>query len=544
MSPTPPLHLIVRLCYRLDDSARYRRCKRFAYDLLENPDSPLRPYVDVTMCVLILATVFLMIYEVRHPLGELARGFEDAVIGVFIVEYLARGWLYSDVRRSVIEAHEEAEFLGIRLQLRPVLARVLRRKWDYVRSPLAIIDLLAILPSYRPLRLLRFFLLFRVFKLFRYTRAISEFAKVLAEKRFDLYTLAMFIGFVLFASATAIYIFEAHVETSHINTLFDAVYWAVITLFTVGYGDITPKTPEGRLVAMLLVVTGVAVISLSTSIVVTAFGEKMQALRDRRVFADVDKLRDYVIVCGYGRVGEMVVARLAEQKRPFVIVDKLAPNIARAKACGHLALCEDATQAEVLANLGITRHAGSILCITGDDVTNTYITLSARQMNPRLSVISRANRAETIHKLRLAGATHVVMPYEVVGLMAAEYIHQPVASMALAGILSGERGMSIDIVAVPPRSLLAGQRIGAIALARHKLTLLGVLTGVDGGAERDVRGAIELRASLQGRRFCFNPPPDFSLCAEDLLVVLGRSVSIEHFRAQVEGSALHAGAGA
>lgn len=535
MTAAAPAHRFVRICYALDGSPGYRRAKRFAYDLLENPESRLRPYFDVAMCALILATVGLIIHEVKNPPTLLTLAFEDTVMYVFITEYLARLWVWNDSHRLVIDAWERAELLGTPLRLRPVLVELLRRKWEYASSPLAVIDLLAILPSYRPLRTLRFFLLFRVFKLFRYTRSINEFARVLAEKRFEFYTLATFIGFVVFASATAIYILEAHVETSHVNTLYDAVYWAVITIFTVGYGDITPKTPEGRLVAMVLVVTGVAVISFTTSIVVSAFSEKMQAMRDRRLFADTAKLHDYVIVCGYGRVGEVVVDRLAAAGTAFVILDRHEKNVVRARAQGRLAICDDAVRAELLASVGIDGpHARAILCITGDDVTNLYITLTARQMNPRIRIVSRANKTETVKKLRHAGADHVVMPYEIVGLMAAEYIHQPVASMALSGILSGERGMALDVIHVAARSLLDGRRIAEAGFAARRLMLFGVLAPA-GAAQRPALTRYPLD---DGRDFYFNPPAAFELRAEDQLVVLGRELSIAHFRQQVASSAL------
>lgn len=530
-----PVHYLVRCCYALDASPGYRRTKRFAYDLLENPASRLRPYFDMAMCALILATVGLIIHEVKNPPTPLTLAFEDTVIYVFIAEYLARMWVWNDSHRLVIDAWERAELLGLPFRLRPVLGALLRQKWAYATQPMAIIDLLAILPSYRPLRTLRFFLLFRVFKLFRYTRSINEFARVLAEKRFEFYTLAIFIGFVVFASATAIYILEAHVETSHINTLYDAVYWAVITIFTVGYGDIVPKTPEGRLVAIVLVVIGVAVISFSTSIVVSAFSEKMQTMRDRRLYAETEKLHDYVIVCGYGRVGEVVVDRLVAAGTPFVIVDRHAKNITRAKAQGRLAICDDAVRAELLGQIGITRGAKSILCVTGDDVTNLYITLTARQMNPHIRIVSRANKSETVRKLRLAGADHVVMPYEIVGLMAAEYIHQPVASMALSGILSGERGMAMDVVLVAAHSLLDGRRITEIGFAARRLTLFGVLAAPDAAQ----RPALSRHPLADGRDFYFNPPAAFTLQAGDQLVVLGRELSIQHLRQQVESSALY-----
>jgi voltage-gated potassium channel len=240
---------IVYLCYFLEESQRYKTSKDFFYDLLENPQSALRSYFDLTMAVLILLSVFVLIYEVKHPLPGYGIWFENLLVIVLISEYLLRLWLYSDSRKTVIAEYEKTRFLNTRFSVARALRMVLLEKWRYVISPMAIIDLLAILPSYRPLRVLRFFLLFRVFKLFRYTRNVNEFSRVLLEKRFELYTLLILVSFVTFASATAIYIFEATDDKSQINTFFDAIYWALITLSTVGYGDITRGSaarPEPR----------------------------------------------------------------------------------------------------------------------------------------------------------------------------------------------------------------------------------------------------------------------------------------------------------
>ena len=193
-------------------------------------------------------------------------------------------WLYNDSHQILIEHWERAELMGLPFRLGPALWAVLRRKLAYMAtSPMAIIDLLAILPSYRPLRFLRLFLLFRLLKLFRYARNLSAFGQVLVEKRFELYTLSVFVGSVVLIATVAIYLFEAQAPDSRVLTLMDALYWAVITITTVGYGDIVPSTTEGRVVAMVLVFAGIAVISFATSIVVMAFHEKMRELRDNRV---------------------------------------------------------------------------------------------------------------------------------------------------------------------------------------------------------------------------------------------------------------------
>jgi voltage-gated potassium channel len=410
---------------------------------------------------------------------------------------------------------------------------VLLEKWRYVISPMAVIDLLAILPSYRPLRVLRFFLLFRVFKLFRYTRNDNEFSRVLLEKRFELYTLLILVSFVTFASATAIYIFEATDDKSQINTFFDAIYWALITLSTVGYGDITPQSTAGRVVTLVLIMSGIGVIAFVTSIVVSAFSEKMQELRMRQVFYAVEKNRDWIVVCGFGRVGESVAERLAGAGSRFIVIDKDEERVELAKERGYLAIRGDAGQTELLENIGIRERVASVLCVTDDDVTNVYITLTARALNPQATIISRTSTLQAEKKLYLAGASHVVTPYEVVGLMAAEFIGQPVATRAINSILSGEHNMRLEVIQISAGSYLAESPLSAADFTGARLILFGVIAPQ--GQERHSQ---RRHFELQTCRFYFHPAADFVVLANDLLVVFGRAISINHFRDQLEKSAL------
>lgn len=174
---------LIQLSYTLEDSDRYRRTKVFFYDLLENPRARIRTYFDVFMILLVVSTVWLLIYEVRNDLGLFDDVFEGVAVTIFILEYLLRFWIFNDSHQIILKHYERAEFINERFRVWPALREIFLKKIEYVTSPLAIIDLLAIIPSYRPLRFLRIFLLFRLFKLFRYTRSISEFVKVLSEKR-------------------------------------------------------------------------------------------------------------------------------------------------------------------------------------------------------------------------------------------------------------------------------------------------------------------------------------------------------------------------
>jgi voltage-gated potassium channel len=395
-------------------------------------------------------------------------------------------------------------------------------------SPLAIIDLLAIIPSYRPLRFLRIFLLFRLFKLFRYTRSVNEFVKVLSEKRFELTTVGVFLAFVVLIGATIIYVFESGANRQ-IDGVFDGIYWALVTLSTVGYGDITPQSPEGRLVTMALILTGIGVLSFTTSIIVSAFHEKMPEVRANRVYAEIEKRPGHTIVCGFGRVGRMVADQLAADREHFVVIDHDPGRITLAKRLGYLAIEGNAETTELLENTGIRDRARRILCLTGDDVSNVYITLTARYLNPEIEIVSRANREEAVRKLVQAGADHTVSPFKVVGLIAAEYIGQPVAFEAVYGMLTGEREIGLQTLTVREGSPLAGSALEDLDLRSSRLILFGVITGRPPETDAD-----RLIYELGPSRFHFNPRRSFRLRDGDVLVVFGHRLSLVHFKKQVE----------
>ncbi|MCP3669671.1 MAG: potassium channel protein [Gammaproteobacteria bacterium] len=525
---------VIKQCYIIDDSSRYKRVKQYFYDLIQNPRSAIRPYFDVFMILLVLASVFMLMYQVKVDLGEVGTIFELCAVSIFLSEYLLRLWLYNDIHAIFIKHYERAEFIERPFTLWPPVKEIIGKKWDYMTTPLAVIDLLAIIPSYRPLRFLRIFLLFRLFKLFRYARSINEFAKVLTEKRFEFYTLAIFLVFVVFTSASAIYFFEAKAEGGEIDNFFDGIYWALVTISTVGYGDITPQTTEGRLITLVLIICGIGVIAFTTSVIVTAFNEKMSDMRDNRVFSELEKRKgSHIIICGFGRVGQVVAERLFRERDHFVVVDSDPENVIKAKKLGYLVIQGNAEDSELLEQAGISEKARQILCLTDSDVINVYITLTARYLNPEIEIISRANRENTVKKLYQAGANHTVAPFEVVGMIAGEYIGQPVAFEALYGVLSGREDIGLDTVTLHADSTLDGVVIGGVDFSAHKLILLGVISH----SEREVDGSASAY-DLTNRRLHFNPQADFMLSGSDVLVLIGHRYSIVHFKERLESGAL------
>jgi voltage-gated potassium channel len=520
--------LIVYAAYYLKSSEAYKNSKLFFYNLLENPSSASKPYFDMFMTGLIVLSIFFLLYDVEHEASAMGGYIEQAILVVFACEYLLRFWIYSDTHIIILEEHEKSQYLNIKFSFYKTLRKVIAKKIEYVFSPFAIIDLLAILPSYRPLRILRVFLVFRLFKLFRYSSSAKLFSDVLASKRFELLTLMMFTGFLIFIASVSVYVFEYPEPESKIKSLFDAVYWAIVTLATVGYGDIIPHTVGGRIVTILLILTSLGILSFFTSILIAAFNDKMPVLRENRIYSELERYKSFIIICGYGRVGQEVARQLSNDGQKFIIIDKKAPNVELAKRDGYLSMQNDASKNEVLLSAGICRGASAILCVTGDDVTNVYVTLTSRNLNKNIRIISRTNRHDNVSKLYQAGADHVIRPFEIAGLLAAEFLGQPVAFEAISGILQNQADIVMETVLVSEGSCLDNQAISQLDLADKKLSLIGVISA------NPIHFKHKNKYQVKQQHFYFNPEPKFILRNEDILVILGRKYGIDHFRDQIE----------
>jgi voltage-gated potassium channel len=522
--------LIILFAYSLKRSQRYRQIKRFFYNLLENPDCWFKSYFDIFMICLVMSSVFLLIYEVNNELNQTVTLFEYIIIALFIWEYLLRIWLCNDSHEIFLEYYERTKYLNIPFKLRIAIWRVIVQKMAYVLTPLALIDLLAILSIYRPLQILRIFLIFRLLKLFRYFNHIKLFADVLASKRFELYTLMIFLGFLIFIGTISIYLLEHRDNGKQIGDLFDAFYFTIVTVATVGFGDIAPQTSGGRLVAIAMIFSGLGVLSFFTSIIVAALSEKIQEVRDQKTHSALNRYSNFVIICGFGRVGQHIASQLEKDKQHFVIIDDKEDRILKAKRHGYLAIHADASQNKVLKSAGINDKATAVLCTTGDDVINVYITLTSRHLNPDIRIISRANKQENVKKLYQAGANDVLQPFEIVGLVVAEYVGQPVAFEAILGIINEEKNFVMEALCVHAGCFIDGIRIADIDFEKRKLMLVGVIS------THSLHRKHKNSYPIKDQHFYFNPAKFFELQANDLLVLLGKEVSIDYFRDQIEAS--------
>jgi len=505
-------NIILNIALQLNSSVKYRATKRYFDSLLNDSHNPNKKYFDGVMIFLILSSILILIYEVQHSIAPWIDYYDIYFVSVvFLIEYLLRFWVYSDVHKMIVTEYEDSQFLGREFSLWRPLKKAWKTKIEYMRTPSAIVDMLAILPAYRPIRILRFFVLFRVFKLLRYTKSINQFVDVLANKRFELFTLLFILFFVMVVSGIAIYVLEEK-SNPNINSLFDAVYWALITISTVGYGDISPITTGGRIISIIIIISGIAMISFATSVIVSAFSEKLGELKEHRAINKIDKNKMFLIICGYGELTKLFLHQEKKRLENYIIIDKKAQRVREAINDGYQAICDDASKHESLSRYNIAYEKITLLCLAHNDIENIYITLNARSLSRKITIIARASTSNLVKKYTLAGATHVLLPNEIANSMLFWAIKNPIIYKASHAILMGKPIAVIDEVRVRKGDKLAGKSIEMIDFRAKKLLFIGIARGgIDG-------------------EFLFNPQPKIKICEGDILLVMGMQISLDYFK--------------
>jgi len=504
--------LLIKFAFFLNNSKGYKATKELFTNYLKNQDYIYKKYFDVFMISLIVVSITILVYEVKHYVPPWLDFFDIYVVTlIFMVEYLARIWVHNSWHLEVVREYSDAKFLNKKFNLWIPTKKILLGKLAYMVSPTAIIDLLAILPAYRPLRVLRIFVLFRVFKLLRYTKSINQFLGVLGSKKFELYTLLFLLVFITVTAGIAIYVFEEKSNDS-INSLFDALYWALITISTVGYGDISPITPEGRVVSMLVIVTGIAMISFVTSVIVSSFSEKLTELKENRLIEEINKEEDFMIICGYGQMTRMFLRHYEQEyAKRYIIIEKDKDRVEEAIKEGYRAIQEDASRYDVIDKFNTDYAHVTLLAMTNSDVANIYITLNAKAISRNIRVISRASSERIAKKSRLAGADSVVMPSLIANRMLFTAITQPVMYRAVYAILIGQHLAQLDEVNSLYHQKMVGKSIKELELKEQKLLSIGY-------------------ESSESRKFIFNPSQEHIIEEGDILLLMGRQVSIDHFK--------------
>jgi voltage-gated potassium channel len=286
--------------------------------------------------------------------------------------------------------------------------------------------------------------------------------------------------------------------------LLESLYLTVVTLATIGYGDIVPHTQAGRVFTMVLILGGSFTLFYSATEVIRAVasGELRQYVERHKMEQSLANLNQHIIVCGYGRVGVYACQELEKQSLAFVVIDHDPKRLESFSAPHGISLPGDATSDEVLLRAGIKR-AKALISVASSDADNLYITMSARLLNSSAQIIARAEDPHAEQKLLRAGANRVISPYVTSGLRVVQAVLRPsvVDFIDLATRIE-HLELQIEELLVSGKSALVG-----LPLQETKI--------------RKELGLIILAIKKPSGHMQFNPPPETTLEVGDTLIVVG-----------------------
>jgi voltage-gated potassium channel len=196
----------------------------------------------------------------------------------------------------------------------------------------------------------------------------------------------------------------------------DAVYMTVITVTTVGFGEVQPLDHQSKIFTIFLILTSVIIVGYALKIITEYIISKndINELKQKKMQKKIDALSGHVIICGYGRNGKQAAKKLTAHHRDFVVIEKDEQVIQKLKDNSILFIFGNANEDEVLLRAGINK-ASCLISALPNDSENVFIVLSARQMNPDVRIISRASQETSYSKLKLAGANNVILPDRIGG---------------------------------------------------------------------------------------------------------------------------------
>ncbi|MCS7292762.1 MAG: potassium channel protein [Gloeomargarita sp. SKYBB_i_bin120] len=277
--------------------------------------------------------------------------------------------------------------------------------------------------------------------------------------------------------------------------LLDALYMVVITIFGIGYGEVRPiNTPTLRLFTMLMIILGsVTVVGMIGALVqFVTEGEIQQVLESQRMNQKIMELTDHVIICGYGRMGQILAQRVRGSGLPLIIVDYNEERIREATEHGYLAHLGNAEDEETLIWVGVQR-ARALATVLPDDALNVFVTLTARGLNPKLTILARGEFPATERKLRLAGADHVVLPATIGALRLAYLITHPATldffdrndGRSTINEVLGEIHLRMDELLVPENCALVNQTVADVEVRGDRAFIVVALRRADGTLIKD-----------------------------------------------------------
>ncbi len=299
----------------------------------------------------------------------------------------------------------------------------------------------------------------------------------------------------------------------------DALYMTVITVATVGYGEVHPLGPGGRVLTIALIFVGVGAVGYGASTLIELVIEHRffdDIIKGRVMANEIEQLRDHFIVCGFGRVGEEVAATLTQSEKQFVVIEQDTEIAAQCREAGYRVVLGDATHDATLLHAGLDRAKGVVAAL-GGDAANLFVTLSCRDLNDALYIVSRVSDGTAEAKFRRAGADRTLSAASIVGRRLASMVSEPNVVDVVDMIVAPDFAhMGMEEVKITENSPLAGRTVGDRVI-------------------RTETGA-QVIAINQGEGLVANPSPDIAIAPGDIVVAFGTRDHLARFLALADGS--------
>lgn len=294
-------------------------------------------------------------------------------------------------------------------------------------------------------------------------------------------------------------------------TLFDAFWLTMVTVLTVGYGDIVPRTMGGKVFALFIIPLSIAFVTYALG-TVTAFiieGKFSEKVRARKMQKSISNLYQHIVICGLGRVGQQVAFELKKANIPFVVIEKDIEAI-DSYSYPVLYIEGEATEDSVLIEAGVER-ASALIATLPNDADNVFITLTAKGLNPQVAVVARAEKASSEEKLRRAGANDIISPSIIGGKRMAVSVLKPHSVSYVENILhSDQSDYVVGEMELGSNSVLAGQSLKELNIrGKYGVTVVAIKRNGE---------AIE------------NPSSEERLKRLDLLIIFGHKKQVELFK--------------
>ncbi|MBN8572010.1 MAG: potassium channel family protein, partial [Ignavibacteria bacterium] len=228
-------------------------------------------------------------------------------------------------------------------------------------------------------------------------------------------------------------------------SLVDAFYMTTITITTTGFGEVYPLTSGGKIFTSILCITsiGAALYGITTLTSFLVDGEILKLLKNYNMNKQINGLKNHVIVCGFGRNGKQVCEELVKENRSFIIIECNEERLEYIKEFkNYLFIDGDATNDDILIKANI-KDAKALITTLPTDPDNVYVVLTAREMNPTITIVSRASDESSESKLKRAGANNVIMPERIGGTHMATLVTKP-DIMEFIALITGQAGVSFS----------------------------------------------------------------------------------------------------